>query len=152
LTDEQFWARLGCVNTGASASTPTATVVPTATATSTAIPAPAAAPLLSGNVTACDRKAGFINFELAAISPLVSESDVVLTINGTQVPCLFAGSDNSLLSCPLPASVTFPAQIHVTVAGASTDDFSYDGSGCATPSQPGGGGGSSEPTANPGGD
>ncbi len=152
LTDEQFWARFGCVDTGESA--PTATVVPTATATSTAIPTLAATPLLSGDVTACDRKAGFINFELAAISPLVSESDVVLTINGRQVPCQFAGNDNSLLSCPLPADVTFPAQIHVAVAGSNTDDFSYDGSGCAVPGGPSGGGGGegNPPTANPGGD
>jgi hypothetical protein len=140
ITEKNFWASMGC---GASipqaTSTPTASPAPAATATFTPMPTATPAALLSGEVSACSTKDGFINFKLAVISPLVNESDVVLTINGAQVSCTFAGSDNSLLSCPLPAGVAFPAQIHVNIGTAPVNDFTYDGGGCVTQTGSGGG-------------
>jgi hypothetical protein len=159
MSDEQFWARLGCSPASASSSTPIPTATAQPTATSTLVPtATLVTALLSGDVSACDLTSGFINFRLATISPLVNESDIALTINGSQVSCSFAGSDNSLLSCPLPTGVTFPAQIDVKVANASTDNFSYDGASCvrSAPTKEDSGGGNNAtdvaPTACTGGD
>jgi hypothetical protein len=148
FTEKNFWHLLDCSPAAAVTSTLTPAAAPTAT--STPMPTPTPAALLSGEVSACSTKDGFINFKLAAISPLVNESDIVLTINGAQVPCSFAGSDNSLLSCPLPAGVAFPVQIHVTQGNTAVNDFSYDGGGCVAASGPSGGG--PVPTPNPGGD
>lgn len=152
ITEKNFWSLMGCgASTPQATSTPTASPAPTQTSMPTATPAA----LLNGEVSACNKKDGFINFKLATISPLVNESDIFLTINGTQVSCKFAGNDNSLLSCPLPAGVTFPAQIHVAQGSTTVNDFSYDGAGCVTQNtSPSGGGGAAgaEPTANPGGD
>lgn len=130
LTEKNFLTYIGCNASSASTATPTSTPQPTATST----PVPTATPsaLLTGDVTACSLNDGFINFKLVTISPLVNESDVNLTINGTQVSCSFAGSDNSLLSCPLPAGVAFPAQIQVAIGNTTTDNFNYDGSGCTS--------------------
>jgi hypothetical protein len=128
LTEENFWHSLGC-GAPQTASTPTASPVPSAT--STPMPTATPAALLSGEVSACSTKDGFINFKLATISPLVNENDIALTINGTQVRCSFAGSDNSLLSCPLPAGVAFPAQIQVAQGNTTVNNFSYDGAGCS---------------------
>jgi hypothetical protein len=136
----------------------TAATLPTTTRTATAVPTATiealSAPLLTGDVTACSLKDGFINFKLVDDDPGFNGSEVLLSINGTQVSCTVAGTNKDVLSCALPPGVTFPAQIHAAVGDASTDDFSYDGGGCATPSDPsgGGGGGGTAPTANPGGD
>jgi hypothetical protein len=123
---------------------PTATVAPTATEPG---PEPAtSAPLLSGDVTACSMKDGFINFKLVDADPGFSGSDVYLTINGTQVSCTVAGDNKDVLSCALPPGVTFPAQIHAAVGDASTDDFVHNGEGCTTQNgAPGGGGGEGAP-------
>lgn len=147
FSDENFWKLMGCGAAPAVTSTPTPSPVPTAT--STPMPTATLPPLLSGEVSACNKKDGFINFKLATISPLVNESDILLTINGTQVSCTFAGSDNSLLSCPLPAGSTFPAQIHVSQGNVTVNDFTYDGGGCVVPAGPSG---DAAPTKHPGSD
>jgi hypothetical protein len=139
FTEKNFWDLLDCSPAAAATSTPTPAPAPTATFTPMPTPTPSA--LLSGEVSACSTKDGFINFKLATVSPLVNESDVILTINGAQVSCTFAGSDNSLLSCPLPAGVVFPAQIQVSIGTAPVNDFTYDGGGCVTQTGSGGGGG-----------
>jgi hypothetical protein len=141
FTEKNFWASMGC---GAAQATSTPTASPIPTATSTALPTATPAALLSGEVSACSTKDGFINFKLATISPLVNENDLVLTINGTPVKCTFAGNDNSLLSCPLPAGVAFPAQILVAQGSTTVNNFSYDGAGCSNAAPSGSGDGGSE--------
>lgn len=138
--DDHFWDALGC--NGKSTPTPTATPLPTSTTTATpfAAPAAASAPLLTGEVSACSLKDGFINFTLVDDDASFKGSDVYLTINGAQVNCTLAGNNNSLLSCPLPVGVTFPAQIHAAIGDTSTDDFTYDGAGCITQTGPADGG------------
>jgi hypothetical protein len=147
ITEKNFLSSIGCSATAAATSTPTASPQPIATFTPMPTATPAA--LLSGEVSACSTKDGFINFKLATVSPLVNESDVILTINGTQVSCTFAGSDNSLLSCPLPAGLAFPAQIVVNIGTSPVNDFVYDGGGCVTQTGSGGGGGGGDVVPTP---
>jgi hypothetical protein len=135
FTEKNFWGLMGC---DASQATPTPTASPVPSTTSTPMPTATPAALLSGEVSACSTKDGFINFKLATISPLVNENDIALTINGTQVRCSFAGNDNSLLSCPLPAWVAFPAQIQVAQGSTTVNNFSYDGAGCSNAAGPSG--------------
>lgn len=136
FTATNFWSLIGCNASSAPTPTPTRTALPTATTTATPPPAAASAPLLTGQVSACSLKDGFINFGLIDKDSSYSGGDVYLTINGVQVTCTRAGNNNSLLSCPLPVGVTFPAQIHAAIGDASTDDFTYDGAGCVTQTGP----------------
>lgn len=145
IHEDHFWDALGCNSTA----TPTPTPLPTATATATpfAAPAAASAPLLTGEVTACSLKDGFINFKLVEDDASFKGSDVYLTINDAPVQCTLAGNNNSLLSCPLPVGVTFPAQIHAAIGDSSTDDFTYDGGGCVAQTGPSQGGEGGVPTS-----
>lgn len=106
--------------------TPTETPMPTDTPT---LPPPA--PLLTGQVTACSRKDGFINFQIAEGAPEVHEGDVLLTINEVQVTCIVAGTNRDVLSCALPPGVIFPAAVHVVLGGIPVHAFEYNGDDCA---------------------
>jgi len=113
------------------------TATPTGTPTG---PAPLdeshSSPLLTGQVTACNVKDGFINFKLVDADPGFNGSDVYLEINGTQVNCVVAGDERDILSCALPPGLTFPAQVHAAIGDASTDDFEYNGDDCVVPHEP----------------
>lgn len=107
----------------------TATFEPTPVPTDTpTLPPPP--PLLTGEITACSLKDGFINFKLSS-SPESYEGEVVLALNGVPLHCMVAGTDQDLFSCALPPGATFPAGVNVTVDGTSSDNFSYDGDDCA---------------------
>jgi hypothetical protein len=118
--------------------TPTPTPVPTSTPTPlpTLEASPTVAildPLLTGEVTSCSIKDGFINFRMRDRSVA---GEISLTINGNTVSCVLVGSNKDLLSCALPPDVTLVA----------SDFFEFSGEGCGGPSSPGGG---DEPPACP---
>ena len=153
ITEANFWSNMGCGSASKATPTPTPTAVPTATATEIA-PAPAAsAPLLTGEVTACSVRDGFINFKLVKDAPAISGNDVLVMMNGTQVTCTVVGTKKDLLSCALPVGVTFPAKITVALGDAMTNQFTYDGAGCSNvpPKNGGGSDGGTSPSAPSGG-
>jgi hypothetical protein len=129
----------------------TATVPPPATATVTATVSSAAKaapqPVLDGKVSACDRTQGFINFGLASTAGDLTGKKLVVSLNGVEVKCAVAGSNNQLLGCSLPASITFPVPVKVTLDGTVVNEFTHDGSGCTTSG--GGQGDSPAPTIDP---
>jgi hypothetical protein len=89
------------------------------------------APMLSGEVRACDVSDGFINFELLEPRPELVGMNAVVTLNGVAVDCTVLQEDNRLLSCPLPPqAVTFPVEITAAMGDAMTDQFTYDGAEC----------------------
>ncbi len=134
MTDAQFWAYLGCVSP--SQATPTSTPTPVPTSTATAAPAAAesnqgvAAPLVTGDVSACNVNDGFINFKLVEGVPPFNSNEVVVVMNGTQVNCTVPSNNTSVLSCGLPAGVTFPLQVSVARGDSVANQFSYNGDAC----------------------
>ena len=113
----------------AATATPTATTTPedpTSTPTATATPQP----LLSGEVKACNLTDHYINFSLAsgAVQPVGQTLEV--TWNAQPVQCEVPSTNKNILSCILPQTQTFPAQISISIDGHLTDRFTYDGSDC----------------------
>jgi hypothetical protein len=93
------------------------------------------APMLSGEVRACDVSDGFINFELLEPRPELVGMNAVVTLNGVAVDCTVLQEDNRLLSCPLPPQAVstlwaFPVEITAAIGDAMTDQFTYDGAEC----------------------
>jgi hypothetical protein len=129
---------------------PTITPRPTSTPLPTATQAPAI-PMLTGDVTACSLKDGYINLRM--VDRTVSGA-ISVQINGVTTPCTVAGTNGQVLSCALPAGAAFPITIMAAENAVPSDFFEYDGSGCAVPNDaPGGGGGdAAAPTKHPGSD
>ena len=88
------------------------------------------APFLTGKITACDYKAGFINFERADTAQDYSQESVQVVLNQQSTQCSVPDSNRGILSCGLPAGVRFPLNVQVNVDGATVNDFSFDGSFC----------------------
>lgn len=135
------------------AATPTPT--PTPLAEDPAAPVQVAAPLLTEKITACDYKAGFVNFELADPSRDYTTMQVQVSLNDTQTECNIPNSNKDILSCNLPASIRFPVSIQAQVDDVQVNDFIFEGSYCGYKDSTGSGGnnnpsgGSSEPTVVP---
>jgi hypothetical protein len=131
MTYAQLQGQYCPVTSEPSSSSVPATSTPTATPSPTA-PSTVIQPFLSGEVSACDLKQGFINFVQAKPRLDITDKNVVVTINGTDVKCSIAGNDRDLYSCTLPASTQFPAEIIVQLDGTQINDFKFDGSNCET--------------------
>lgn len=106
---------------------------------------PVAVPLLTEKVTACDYKAGFVNFELVDPAQNVNEMEMTVAFNQAPVNCEVPNNNPNILSCSLPSDIRFPFNVSVEVDGALANDFDFDGSYCGykDPSEAGGGGGES---------
>ncbi len=105
--------------------TPQDTSTPTATATPQ--------PYLNGEVSACNLGDGFINF---ALDPNVTDATGTtfdVTLGGQAVQCAVPASNTKVLSCSLPRTQTFPAEVIIHVNDSLTDTFTYDGSDCTVP-------------------
>ncbi len=87
-------------------------------------------PFLTGKITACDYKAGFINFERADADQEYSRENLQVALNQQTVDCGVPNNNLDVLSCDLPAGVRFPINVQVQVAQVQVNDFSFDGAFC----------------------
>ncbi len=117
--------------------TPTPVASPTAQASATAEISPTAqSPLLTGQVTMCDTGANLISFRIVEPPPDLTGKTLTVLISELESICAVNPANPSLLTCIIPAAVTFPASVIVSLDGAVVNDFTYDGSGCAEISTP----------------
>lgn len=127
----------------------TASASPTTVASPTLAPSPtpevsatpettltSAAPLLTGKVTMCDTGASLISFRVIEPPPDLTGKRLTAQIAGQGSSCSINPTNPSLMTCTIPAGVTFPARVVVSVDGAVVNDFTYDGLGCAQISTP----------------
>lgn len=119
-------------------STVAPTVSPTAPPTEQVASSPTAAtsaaaqsPVLRGDVTMCDVAANLINFRMVEPVPVLTGKALEVQIAGQQSLCAINPVNTSLLTCTMPASVTFPTRIVVRLDGVVVNDFTYNGLGCA---------------------
>ncbi len=113
-----------CTVESLSKATATVTVAPTQTSTPTALP-----PILTGEVTACDVPARFINLRLAQPVFDFSSAIVTININGISSECV-STSNPTVMSCTLPQPTTFPINIAILINGNPASNFSFNGSYC----------------------
>src|SRR5215211_529241 len=100
--------------------TPILSATPAASATAQASPTArmsptAPPPLLTGEVTNCD---GATNLTDKTLTVQIAELESTCAVN--QV-------NPSLLTCTIPAAVTFPASVVVSLDGVVVNEFTYDG-------------------------
>jgi hypothetical protein len=87
-------------------------------------------PLLSGDVTMCNRGTRLINFRMIQAAPDLAIEGLEVEIGGQPSSCTVNPNNPSLLSCTLPSGITFPTQVLVRLQGSVVNDFTYDGVGC----------------------
>lgn len=111
--------------------TPTVEALATTDLSSTVQASPTAqSSLLTGRVTMCDTGGGLISFRIMQPPPDLTGQTVTAQIAGQENACYVNQTNPSLMTCTLPAGVTFPARIVVSVDGAVVNDFTFDGIGC----------------------
>ena len=114
--------------------TPAASPSPTALASPTVENSPTARPvqppLLTGEVPMCDLGTDLMNLRIVKTAPDLTGKTLTVQISDIESTCAVNTTNPSLLSCTIPASVTFPARVLVSVDGAVVNDFIYDGLGC----------------------
>jgi hypothetical protein len=88
-------------------------------------------PLLRGDVTMCDVGINLINFRMVEPAPDLTLEGLEVQIDNLPTTCSVNPTNTSLLTCTIPAGVTFPARVFVQLDGAAVNDFVYDGLGCA---------------------
>lgn len=87
-------------------------------------------PLLSGDVTMCNRGTRLINFRMIQAAPDLAIEDLEVEIGEQPSTCSVNPNNPSLLSCTLPSGITFPARVLVRMQGTVVNDFTYNGVGC----------------------
>jgi hypothetical protein len=108
-----------------------ATVLPTEEVSTSATAEIAAPPLLRGDVTMCDVGVHLINFRMVEANPDLEGQDLEVQIAGQRTTCSINPVNTSLLTCTIPAGVTFPSRVVVRLNGSVVNDFTYSGLGCA---------------------
>jgi len=132
--------------------TPTSAPSPTLAASPTSGPSPTAwafptvertpaleaqSPLLTGKVTMCDIGTDrLISFRTVQPPPDLTAKTLMVRIAEQETTCTVNPTNPSLLTCAIPAGVTFPAAVVVSLDDAVVNDFIYDGLGCAKLSTP----------------
>lgn len=114
-----------CTPESLSKATATVTAAPTQTSTPVVLP-----PILTGEVTACDVPARFINLRLAQPIFDFSTAIVTININGVSSECVIPSDNPTVLSCTLPQPITFPINIAILINGSPASSFSFEGSYC----------------------
>jgi hypothetical protein len=120
----------------ATASPPTTEATPVP-ATKAVLPSPTSEiivsdqPFLRGDVTMCDVGINLINFRMIEPVRDLRVEGLEVQIDDQPTTCSVNPTNTSLLTCTIPASVTFPARVFVRLDGAVVNDFIYDGLGCA---------------------
>lgn len=116
---------------------PTLALSPTAQASATPeVATTAQSPLLTGSVTMCDTGVNLISFRIAQPPPDLTGKTLTAQIAEQESSCFVNPTNPSLMTCTIPAGVTFPAHVVVSVDGAVANDFVYDGLGCTQISTP----------------
>jgi hypothetical protein len=117
-------------------SQPTPTELPTnmpptaqASATAQIFPTPLS-PLLTGEVTSCNRSINLINFRMVESAPDLTGKSVKVLISEQESACNVNPLNPSLLTCTTAAPLTFPMRVVVQVDGTAVNDFTFDGFGC----------------------
>jgi hypothetical protein len=87
-------------------------------------------PLVENKVTMCDLAADLINFRMLEPAPDLTGKTVMAEINAQETSCAINPVNTSLLTCNLPAAVTFPARIILYVDQDVVNDFTFNGLGC----------------------
>lgn len=87
-------------------------------------------PLLTGKVTMCDTGINLISFRVVEPTPDLTGKTLTAQIADQDSTCLINPTNPSLMTCTIPAGVTFPARVVVSVDGVVVNDFEYDGIGC----------------------
>lgn len=113
------------------AASPTLSASPTVQPTSTAGIPLTASSLLSGAVTMCDTGIDLISFRLVQPPPDLTGKTLTVQIAEQESICYVNHVNPSLLTCTIPPGVTFPTRVVASLDGAVTNDFTYDGLGCA---------------------
>src|SRR5690606_33217742 len=70
-------------------------------------------PLLSGDITMCNRGTGMINFRMIQAAPDLAIENLEVEIDEQPSSCTVNPNNPSLLSCTLPSDITFPARVVV---------------------------------------
>ena len=79
----------------------------------------------------CDTGAALISFRM--IEPVSDLTGKTLStqIDAQESTCFINPTNPSLMTCTIPADVTFPASVVVSLDGLVVNDFIFDGIGCA---------------------
>lgn len=119
---------------GSSGPTPTelpTSIPPTVQASATAVTSPTPRlPVLTGEVTSCNRSINLINFRMVEPAPNLTGKTLMVLISEQESTCAVNPINPSLLTCTTVAPLTFPVSVVVQVDGAKVNDFTYDGFGC----------------------
>ena len=110
--------------------TPTLSVSPTAKMSVTVESLQTAEPLLTGGVTMCDIGGNLISFRMVQPSPDLTGKTITAEIAGQETTCYVNPTNTSLMTCTLPADVTFPVTVVISLEGTVVNDFTYSGTGC----------------------
>ena len=105
---------------------PTATLVTVATQD----------PLLTGTVSMCDLGGKLINFRVVDSAPDLAGKTLEVQIAGQESICYINPTNSALMTCTIPAEVSFPASVVVSLDGAVVNDFIYSGLGCTVLTTP----------------
>ena len=114
-------------------SSPTPAETPTLQASATAtisISPTSGSPLFTGQVTMCDTGSNLISFRIVTPAPDLTGKTLTVVIADQESSCAVNPTNPSLMTCTIPPSVTFPAQVVVSLDGAVVNDFIHDGIGC----------------------
>jgi hypothetical protein len=104
---------------------PTAAASPTAEISPTPLP-----PLLTGEVTSCDRSKNLINFRMVESAPDLTGKTLTVLISEQESTCAVNPINSSLLTCTTTVPLIFPIRVVVHLEGAEVNDFTSDGLGC----------------------
>jgi len=77
-----------------------------------------------------------ISFRTVQPPPDLTAKTLMVRIAEQETTCTVNPTNPSLLTCAIPAGVTFPAAVVVSLDDAVVNDFIYDGLGCAKLSTP----------------
>ena len=110
---------------------PTPAASPTAQASPTPVNSPTALPpLLTGQVLMCDLGTNLMNLRIVEPAPDLTDKTLTVQISELESICAVNPTNPSLLTCTIPAGVTFPTRVVVSLDGAVVNDFTYSGLGC----------------------
>jgi|SRR3990172_6591028 len=113
--------------------TPTSPASPIAQASPTVAISPTPPPpLLTGEVTSCDRSMNLINFRMVDSAPDLTSKALTVLISDQESTCAVNPNNTSLLTCTTLAPLTFPMRVVVQLDGAVVNDLTSDGLGCPT--------------------
>ena len=104
---------------------PTAQASPTSAISPTPLP-----PLLTGEVTSCDKSRNLINFRMVEVAPDLAGKELAVLISNQASTCAVNPLNPSLLTCTTRAPLIFPMRVVVQLDGAAVNDFTSDGLGC----------------------